>query len=758
MGSLDLKLRCRTSIFKLANVPPLPTSHPLWRLFWTEAGLASDVFDLLTPGEVRLVCQRSPGNVRVLVEVLAGRLEAVVAGPKVFGGRSDEHLHAQRETLNAVRVLTRLMPFMYEVGLAGETEVVGDVLAHMCSVPGFTLGKGESVWPQAVSDLSVSLEANRMEILRGLLAACLKPMYQRGSPVLPPLPVESLMNVVASSGDSAAVASWGTGAVAEMRNQTVVYAAQLLALLLVERPLATVPFLPLLAILTAPVLAPPASSFGILQSRTEPAAWLPEVVVVVWMALRNSNELTLAFAKSVAPTWVLALVYYIYTYRNVATQRSLVMVCAYMLGWLLSQPVVVLRLTAPMERGLYPQLPQAFRGTLVPVTTRDFVVTHLCGVLGEDISEPLGHVLVESLYNAVVPARSERPGKEITASSRSPLGGLSYHASTALTHMVLRLMPFLRFKLHALALVVKAMVAAILTAPRASRTLVFVVCRNISIYQEVRRGVEAWGGDPGDADDTDTGATEEAELVDFGVPEPAAPDQELLLSLRAQLPPGLSFRAWSKQPKQATGKASWPGSQDLDTLIAIATEVLDGVPQLRQHDSNSTLEVLGKIETWQHSAAAPVWVPATYPSSPESAWWTTRTVLARIHASGDIFRARGVWTAWLGEGEPKHRGWFGWGDQKVDYGEVAARTVAPSPWADTLVKTFVAEAPVDSRSWLRTGLEVLERVIRRISDLRVKRTVSSVSSMSEESTPASAPATPLAAYAPFQPVSPKVSR
>ncbi|GAA95284.1 uncharacterized protein L969DRAFT_92457 [Mixia osmundae IAM 14324] len=137
----DAKLAFRqTGIAKLATQPVPPEDVAYWEQYWLVFDTAWDVTTLITAADVRTALRDQPSNVKTLISVLGGKLLQILSEPgfpaptqaslaagltAAWGGGTAEPSDT-RQLLNCVRVLTRVLPFVWEgqalPNAAGESE------------------------------------------------------------------------------------------------------------------------------------------------------------------------------------------------------------------------------------------------------------------------------------------------------------------------------------------------------------------------------------------------------------------------------------------------------------------------------------------------------------------------------------------------------------------------------------------------------------------------------------------------------------
>ncbi|KAG5670438.1 hypothetical protein PVAND_000702 [Polypedilum vanderplanki] len=108
MGNADTKLNFRKAIVQLANKSqPIKPEDAFWDQFWVEAVSVQDVFALVTSNEIRKLRTEQPENLATLCYKATERLVKAVDNSC---RTSAEH----QAVLNCVRLLTRIIPYIFE--------------------------------------------------------------------------------------------------------------------------------------------------------------------------------------------------------------------------------------------------------------------------------------------------------------------------------------------------------------------------------------------------------------------------------------------------------------------------------------------------------------------------------------------------------------------------------------------------------------------------------------------------------------------
>ncbi|KAJ2956045.1 hypothetical protein NQZ79_g8054 [Umbelopsis isabellina] len=118
MGATDSKLAFRKGVFRLFEETNLPANaDDYWCQFWTLPESADDVFSLIGAADIRRVRDSARHNLETLIDKLLSKMDLLIHSQEFStNGRSKVHL------LNCIRVLTRIMPYVFENPDHGEWE------------------------------------------------------------------------------------------------------------------------------------------------------------------------------------------------------------------------------------------------------------------------------------------------------------------------------------------------------------------------------------------------------------------------------------------------------------------------------------------------------------------------------------------------------------------------------------------------------------------------------------------------------------
>ncbi|KAI9474145.1 MAG: high-temperature-induced dauer-formation protein-domain-containing protein [Benjaminiella poitrasii] len=215
MGATDSKLAFRKGVFRLFEERNVPKSaDDYWTLFWTLPESVDDVYSLVSPTDIRKARDGARENLETLIDKLIDQMTMLMDATANF---------QSTQLLNCFRVLTRIMPFIFENAECGEWETDffwkprpkeqdessllpprGETLITLSLqalfMAGFTLPQSMAatgsknrinyvIWETGVGSSTPigsyrDNDMNRTEVLRFLIVLCSKSMYQSPAHIL----------------------------------------------------------------------------------------------------------------------------------------------------------------------------------------------------------------------------------------------------------------------------------------------------------------------------------------------------------------------------------------------------------------------------------------------------------------------------------------------------------------------------------------------------------------------------------------------
>ncbi|ODH51055.1 hypothetical protein GX48_02840 [Paracoccidioides brasiliensis] len=110
MGGSESKLAFKQGIFRLSEETNIAADDSYWTGFWELPESTEDVFSLFSPADIRRTRDASIANLETLILAITSRLIVLKNHPSF----PDPDLAPDRDALNCIRVLTRILPFIYE--------------------------------------------------------------------------------------------------------------------------------------------------------------------------------------------------------------------------------------------------------------------------------------------------------------------------------------------------------------------------------------------------------------------------------------------------------------------------------------------------------------------------------------------------------------------------------------------------------------------------------------------------------------------
>jgi hypothetical protein len=136
MGASDSKLVFKKGIFRLSEDKIIPADDPYWASvshlqscledivltafaqFWELPESTEDVFSLFSPNDIRRTRDTALENLETLILAITSRLFILRHHPSF----PDPDFAPERDALNCIRILTRILPYIYEAEQLSEWE------------------------------------------------------------------------------------------------------------------------------------------------------------------------------------------------------------------------------------------------------------------------------------------------------------------------------------------------------------------------------------------------------------------------------------------------------------------------------------------------------------------------------------------------------------------------------------------------------------------------------------------------------------
>ncbi|KAL7823810.1 high-temperature-induced dauer-formation domain-containing protein [Trichoderma gracile] len=110
MGASDSKIGFKQGIFRLSEERNIAAHDPYWTSFWELPESSEDVFSLFSPNDIRRTRDNALENIETLIQALISRILSLRHHPSF----PDPEQAPERDILNCIRVLTRILPYLYE--------------------------------------------------------------------------------------------------------------------------------------------------------------------------------------------------------------------------------------------------------------------------------------------------------------------------------------------------------------------------------------------------------------------------------------------------------------------------------------------------------------------------------------------------------------------------------------------------------------------------------------------------------------------
>lgn len=110
MGASDSKLVFKKGIFRLSEERHIAADDPYWTSFWELPESSEDIFSLFSPADIRRTRDNALENLETLILAVTSRLFILRHHPSF----PDADIAPERDALNCVRILTRVLPYVYE--------------------------------------------------------------------------------------------------------------------------------------------------------------------------------------------------------------------------------------------------------------------------------------------------------------------------------------------------------------------------------------------------------------------------------------------------------------------------------------------------------------------------------------------------------------------------------------------------------------------------------------------------------------------
>ncbi|EPY49716.1 dymeclin 1 [Schizosaccharomyces cryophilus OY26] len=203
MGSQQSLLQLKNASLRLTEDKNIPRTDNIWESFWSLPESLEEVLEQISVVDVRNALSKAPENIHMLVDILFKKLVSLQTD-------SDFSIHsndlATKHVLNSMRVLTRLIPLLFESpecaswfnkymwlpqesGIPRGVNIMDTIINYLFltnftipPIDEFTKGVRYCIWETGIACQSplnkeVNFMANSVEVLRLLLALFSESLY-----------------------------------------------------------------------------------------------------------------------------------------------------------------------------------------------------------------------------------------------------------------------------------------------------------------------------------------------------------------------------------------------------------------------------------------------------------------------------------------------------------------------------------------------------------------------------------------------------
>ncbi|KAI9303824.1 high-temperature-induced dauer-formation protein-domain-containing protein [Cunninghamella echinulata] len=118
MGATDSKLAFRKGVFRLFEERNIPSgADDYWNSFWALPETADDIYSLVGANDIRKTRDVAIENLETLIDKVIERINTIINAPTFPSTQ-----HSTQHLLNCFRILSRIMPYIYESSEHSEWE------------------------------------------------------------------------------------------------------------------------------------------------------------------------------------------------------------------------------------------------------------------------------------------------------------------------------------------------------------------------------------------------------------------------------------------------------------------------------------------------------------------------------------------------------------------------------------------------------------------------------------------------------------
>jgi hypothetical protein len=233
--------------------------------------------------------------------------------------------------------------------------------------------------------------------------------------------------------------------------------------------------------------------------------WSSELMIIILELYQCNAKFRVHFAELIGADYFVLLIYYILKFKNEKKYSSFIKLVIFNMLFLSGDLRLGLKLLTPFNMDFYESMPQILRISTTPTSYRDFLVIHICNIIGSS-SSPNSYMLqiIQILYNLIalhvmIFEYNKKENREILGKrrlsikdlSKCPPSQLSYAASTSIIQIIVKFSNLSYFYNNTdkhsdyLSLILRACCHAIIRDPSNSIVLLYVFSKNNSTFSKL---------------------------------------------------------------------------------------------------------------------------------------------------------------------------------------------------------------------------------------------------------------------------------
>lgn len=236
--------------------------------------------------------------------------------------------------------------------------------------------------------------------------------------------------------------------------------------------------------------------------------WSSELIIIILELYQCNSKFRSSFAELIGADYLVLLIYFVLKYKDNKKYAAFVRLTLYNMLFLSSDLRLAIKLLSPFDMQLYQLLPQTLRTSSTPTSFRDFLVIHICNVIGSDCSYEYLLPVIQILYNLIslhimVLEYNKRENREVLSKrrlsikdlSKCPPTQLSYAASNSIMQVINKLSNINYLSVNSdknsdcLSLILRSCCNAIARDPSDTVVLLYVFSRNINSFLKLEDSI-----------------------------------------------------------------------------------------------------------------------------------------------------------------------------------------------------------------------------------------------------------------------------